>query len=170
MFYVSELYDFNGNLVKTSTYGNISNAVVRNTDTEFCKSFSNPYELKKNIAGVDGMTIRSFSKYDIRLLLMLKFMGMNVVVPQNFSPPINVLRTEFRGSDPLNHIYKDMQTGLEYSPLDLFRTENCIVEPYIIGAANIFIYCSLGNDIVNYQVDDYKTFSKLYTKWCLLNS
>lgn len=91
MFYISELYNFNQVQIVEGTFSEIALVVIRNTETDFCRQFTNAYEVKnKNqlIAGVGTEYLRAFDKYEVRLLSMMEFIG---VVSQDGSLILNSL-------------------------------------------------------------------------------
>lgn len=172
MFYISGIYDYANNPIIESSYSDISLVVVRNTQTDFYREFTNAYDIQKRnskIAGVGTTYLHAFNQYEIRLLQMLQFRGVDTEYPRSsFQKLPNTLQYDYLSEYDVFNLYKDTHSTIHYTILDLIPTQACCVDIYEDGSAIIFIYCCFGNDFVQYYVRDYKQFIIAFTKYNVL--
>lgn len=169
MFYISELYNFNQVQIVEGTFSEIALVVIRNTETDFCRQFTNAYEVKnKNqlIAGVGTEYLRAFDKYEVRLLSMMEFIGVDFDYPPVYFEKLpNSFQFDYLNEYDSFNLYHSAQSFMHFTVLEMMTTNACCTEQLPDGSVNIYIYCCLGNDFVKYHITDYRSFITLYTKY-----
>lgn len=172
MFYISEIYNHSETQIVEATYSDISFVVVRNTNSNFYKGFTCAYDLTQEstkIAGVGSTYLHAFNPYEIKLLQMLMYCGVDNECPiVGFPSQANTLQMDYLSDDGVFTLFKDARTIIHYTILDLINTSACYIETLPAGSANIYIYCCFENDIVKYFAQDYNKFLVLYTKYNVL--
>lgn len=172
MFYVSEIYDYNNSLMVESSYSDISLVIVRNTQSDFYREFTDAYDVQKRnskIAGVGTTYLHAFNQYEVRLLQMLKLKGVDTDYPKSsFQKLPNTLQYDYLGEYDIFNLFKDTRSTIHYTVLDLIPMQACCVDICEDGSAFIYIYCCFGNDFVQYFVEDYKQFIIAFTKYNVL--